>query len=519
MENSGMGIDQLLKEMNELRRKVEILENRETDHKQAEEEIRKLSRAVSQSPSLIIITDTEGLIEYVNPKFTEVSGYLSEEVLGENVRLLKSGEVPDLNYTKMWDSLHAGKEWRGEFHNRKKNGEFFWVFASISPIYNDENEITHFVAIEENVTDQKRMEETLQASESRYRGIFEGVQDAILVESLAGEILDVNERACEMFGFSRDEMLTKTVDDLVPEGYLAIIPGNLVTPVIPENPMETINVRSNGEFFPVEITARLQEIGEEMVMLVVVRDITERKQVEKELEKSKLELEQSNTDLERFASIASHDMREPLRAISGFASLLLKRCSNQLDTIGEEYIDYILDGTKRLQELIDALLMYSRVGTKVKAFNPTDCEELLKGVTSSLTVAIEESSAVITHDPLPNVIGDRVQLEQLFQNILSNAIKFRGSKRPEIHIGLARIHNEWQFSVKDNGIGIEAQYHDRIFDIFQRLHTQTEYPGTGLGLAICKRIVERHGGRIWVESEPGSGSTFFFTIPINEICL
>ena len=516
MENLRMEMDQLLEELSELRRKVEILEGREADHKQTEEEIRKLSRAVSQSPSLIIITDTEGIIEYVNPKFTEISGYSSEEVLGENVRLLKSGEMPDLNFTKMWDLLRSGKEWRGEFHNRRKNDEFYWVFASISPIYNDENEITHFVAVEEDITEQKRMEQTLRASESRYRGIFEGVQDAILVESLVGDILDVNERACEMFGYSREEMLRKTVDDLVPEGHLAIIPNSLVTPVVPENLVETVNVRSNGEFFPVEITVRLQEIGDEMVMLVVVRDITERKQVEKELEKSKLELEQSNTDLERFASIASHDLREPLRAISGFASLLLKRCRGQLDASAEEYINYILDGTKRLQELIDALLMYSRVGTKAKAFGPADCEEILEGVTSNLTVAIEESAAVITHDPLPRVVGDRAQLEQLFQNIISNAIKFGGSTRPEIHIGLVRRNDEWQFSVKDNGIGIEAQHQERIFDIFQRLHTQGEYPGTGLGLAICKRIVERHGGRIWVESELGSGSTFFFTIPVHE---
>jgi PAS domain S-box-containing protein len=513
MEDYEMERDVLLKELNELRNQVKMLEREEADRKRTEEEIRKLSRAVSQSPSLIIITDKNGNFEYVNPKFTEVSGYPSEEVLGRNTRLLKSGLIPDEEYTKMWRTLYAGKEWRGEFHNRKKDGTFYWVSASISPIQNEDDEITHFIAVEEDITEKKRLEETLQASESRYRGIFEGVQDAIFVESLTGEILDVNSRACEMFGWSREEMLTKTVKDLVPEGHLAIVPGDLVDPVVPDDPVETVNVRSSGEWFPVEITARLQTIGKEEVMLVVVRDITERKQVEKALEQSKLDLEQSNTDLERFASVASHDLREPLRTISGFASLLAKRFSKQLDEEADEYIAYILDGTLRMQYLIDDLLAYSRVGTRGRAFTLTDCEAILAQAISNLKVAIEESRAVITQDSLPEVMADHLQLEQLFQNLISNAIKFQGKEKPRVHIGVAELDDAWEFSIKDNGIGIEPQYVDRIFVIFQRLHTQEEFPGTGIGLAICKRIVERHGGRIWVESEFKNGSTFYFTLP------
>jgi PAS domain S-box-containing protein len=515
MEEDKMERKALLKELNELRDRVKMLEREESDRKQTEEEIRKLSRAVSQSPSLIIITDKDGNFEYVNPKFTEVSGYPSEEVLGKNARLLKSGAIPDKEFSKMWRVLYAGGEWRGEFHNRKKDGAFYWVSASISPIQNSDNEITHFIAVEEDITEKKRMEEILQASETRYRGIFEGVQDAIIVVSLTTEILDVNARACQMFDYSRGEMLSKIVDDLVPEEYLGIIPGDLSPPNIPDTPVEMVAIRSDGAPFPVEITARLQEIGDETVILVVVRDIAKRKHVEKALEQSKLELERSNTDLEQFASIASHDLREPLRAISGFAHLLEKRYGDRMDAEADEYIDYILGGTKRLQELIDALLAYSQVGTKGKAFEPTDCEEILERVTSNLTLAIEESGAVITHDPLPILKGDKVQLEQLLQNLISNAIKFCGKDRPEVHIGLQRKNTEWEFSIKDNGIGIEPQFADRIFTIFQRLHTQEEYPGTGLGLAICKRILERHGGQIWVESELGKGSTFYFTIPVN----
>jgi PAS domain S-box-containing protein len=517
MGDERKNVKELEHEIMQLRQRVEMLEQMEAERNMAEVEIRKLSRAVAQSASLIIITDPRGNIEYVNPKFTEVTGYALDEVQGKNARILKSGRTPDQEYTKMWRDLVAGKEWRGEFHNKKKNGGYFWAYASLSPIFDEDGKITHYLAVEEDISDRKRMEETLRNSETRYRGIFEGVEDAIFVESLKGDIVDVNTRACEMFGWEREQMLEMNVDDLVPEGHLAIVPDTMEEFSVPDKPIETVNVRANGEQFPVEITVRLQMIGIEPVMLVVVRDITDRKRVEKALEQSKLELERSNTELERFASIASHDLREPLRAIAGFARLLAKRYEGQLDLEADEYITYILDGTNRLQRLIDDLLTYSRVGTRGKEFETTDCNVILDAAISNLAMAVDESNASITYDPLPKVQGDGVQLEQLFQNLISNAIKFRGEDRPRVHVGVQREEEEWVFAVKDNGIGIEPQFANRIFEIFQRLHTQQEYPGTGIGLAICQRIVERHGGRIWFESDRGVGSTFYFTIPADEL--
>jgi light-regulated signal transduction histidine kinase (bacteriophytochrome) len=316
-----------------------------------------------------------------------------------------------------------------------------------------------------------------------------------------------------MFGWDREQMLNMTVADLVPEGHLSIVADDLEEFRVPDKPIETVNVRSNGEYFPVEITVRLQMIGVEPVMLVVVRDITERKRVESALEHSKLELERSNAELERFASIASHDLREPLRAIAGFANLLAKRYEGLLDAEADEYIAYILDGTYRLQRLIDDLLAYSRVGTRGEEFEPTDCNLVLDAAINNLKIAIEENEAIVAYDPLPVVLGDGMQLEQLFQNLISNAIKFKGEEKPKVYIGAASKNGEWEFFVKDTGIGIDAKFADRIFQIFQRLHTQQEYPGTGIGLAICQRIVERHRGRIWFESIPGKGTTFYFTIP------
>ncbi|BAY18869.1 PAS/PAC sensor signal transduction histidine kinase [Anabaenopsis circularis NIES-21] len=273
-------------------------------------------------------------------------------------------------------------------------------------------------------------------------------------------------------------------------------------------------------------------------------DITERKLAEDALQQAKAELEikvqertaelqklneelrNSNQELEQFAYVASHDLQEPLRAVTGYSQLLVEEYQERLDESAQEYLDYIIDGAKRMQQLIQDLLAYSRVGTRGRAFTSTDCNAVLSEVLSNLQMAIAESQAIITHNPLPNVLADKTQLIQLFQNLIGNAIKFRRKDvPPQIHISAVRQeksmgvgeedftqHYVWLFSVQDNGIGIKSQYLERIFEIFRRLHTRREFPGTGIGLAICKKIVERHNGRIWAESQLRVGTTFYFTL-------
>ena len=246
-------------------------------------------------------------------------------------------------------------------------------------------------------------------------------------------------------------------------------------------------------------------------------EIVERKRAEEQLKRTLADLERSNEELEQFAYVASHDLQEPLRMVSSYTQLLARRYQDQLDQDAHEFIGYAVDGAERMQHLINDLLTYSRVGTRGKPFGKTDCQQALQDTLANLQTAIEETDATVTHDQLPTVLADESQLVQVFQNLVSNAIKFRGQAPPAIHIGAQRKNDEWVFSVRDNGMGIEPQYHDRIFVIFQTLHARDQYPGTGIGLALCKRIVERHRGRIWVESALGEGATFYFTIPDREV--
>ncbi|MFV9689938.1 MAG: sensor histidine kinase [Desulfobacteria bacterium] len=307
----------------------------------------------------------------------------------------------------------------------------------------------------------------------------------------------------------------------VPEGHLPISCA-LVVPIIHHGEsIGTLEVANKATGYDDRDIQLLETIADRIAPILNARiergeHEKARKQTEEILKQTVADLKRSNTDLEHFAYVVSHDLQEPLRMIRSYMQLLSQRYKGKLDSDADDFIGFAVNGASRMQTLIQDLLTYSRIGTRGNPCEPSDCEDLLKEILANLKLTIEDSGAEVTHDPLPTIMADALQLIQLMQNLIDNAIKFRGEKPPHIHISAQQKENEWEVSVADSGIGIDPQSFDRIFKVFQRLHTKNEYPGTGIGLALCKKIVERHGGRIWVESEPGRGSTFLFTIPAAE---
>jgi PAS domain S-box-containing protein len=245
----------------------------------------------------------------------------------------------------------------------------------------------------------------------------------------------------------------------------------------------------------------------------IIQDITQRKIAEEALTRKTTDLARSNADLEQFAHIASHDLQEPLRMVASFTELLARKYKGRLDGDADEFISIVVDGANRMKQLINDLLAFSRIGTRANPFEPTDFNEAFNHALGNLAVIIKEHDAEVKAGRFPILMADGEQIVLLFQNLIANGVKFHGLVRPQIKISSKHRNNEWTFSITDNGIGIDTRYFERIFGVFQRIHGKRDYPGTGMGLAICKKIVERHGGRIWVESEPGKGSTFSFTIP------
>jgi light-regulated signal transduction histidine kinase (bacteriophytochrome) len=279
---------------------------------------------------------------------------------------------------------------------------------------------------------------------------------------------------------------------------------------------DLFGLRRDGSQVPIEIGLNPITTSQGSFVLASIIDITERKRAEVELRQTVTELARSNAELEQFAYVVSHDLQEPLRAVTGMVQLLQQRYTGRLDARAEELIRHAVEGTTRMHTFITDLLAFAKIGAHDASLQPTDCAAVLTSVLANLDTAIRESGVVVTHDPLPTVMADPTQLGQLFQNLIGNAIKFRGNRPPAVHLGVEQKEGEYLFAVHDNGIGMEAQNYERIFGVFQRLHTRQEYSGTGIGLAICKKIVERHGGRIWVESQPGLGSTFYFTLPLGD---
>ncbi len=378
-----------------------------------------------------------------------------------------------------------------------------------------------------DITARKRAEAALRKAERRLEGMLQTMVDGMVAVDLNGHIVYANHSAEQILGIHRDEIPGRNYADA---NWRQVDEHNQPFP-LEQLPVATVlrerraveNVE-HGIILPdetvrwlsVNAAPLLDERNQMYGVVASFRDVTERQQTDQQLRRYASELERSNQELQDFAYAVSHDLQEPLRMVISYLQLLERRYKGQLDASADDFIAFAVDGALRMQTMIKDLLAYSRVDVRGKEFVPVDCEQILADVLNNLQLTIVESQAIVSHDPLPTVSGDPVQLTQLLQNLVGNAIKFHGQEPPRVHISAERDQDAWRFSVRDNGIGIDPRHFQRIFMVFQRLHTREEYEGTGIGLALCKRIVERHGGRIWVESIPAQGATFFFTIPLRE---
>lgn len=381
---------------------------------------------------------------------------------------------------------------------RRSTGEIRIVHEKCEHFRDQDGQIIRSVGMVHDITERKRAEAEI-ASLAKFP--TENPNPILRVQT-DGRLIYANAASRELL----DEWECE-VNNYLPEEF-----RDFITVAVNDNLNKTVDVFCKDKVYSI----MLVPIVEAGYVNIYGREVTERKRAEEALKHLAEDLRRSNAELEQFAYVASHDLQEPLRMVSSYMQLLKRRYQGKLDNDADEFIAFAVDGAARMQQLINDLLTFSRVGTRGRLMGLSSCEKILAEALMNLQVAIEESKATITHDPLPTVFCDQPQLVQVFQNLLGNSIKFRGQQASKIHISAKRAESEWIFSVCDNGIGLDPKFGERIFEIFQRLHSRTAYPGTGIGLAICKRIVQRHGGRIWVESKPGEGSTFYFTLPVKE---
>jgi len=443
---------------------------------------------------------------YISPAYQQIWGRTCESLYTNPKSFLEAIHPEDRERVIANLQQNIKTEFDIEYRIIWQDGTVRWIWDRSVPIYNQVGEVYRRAGIAQDISDRKQAEQKIRF-QSR---LLDAVEQAVIATDLEGNIIYWNHYAEVLYGWSAVEVMGRLVVDVVPAATTKEQAAKLMSRLqVGESwSGEFLVQRRDGTTFPAMVfdSPIYNEQGSLIGIVGVSVDITERKRAEEELQRS-------NAELQQFAYVASHDLQEPLRMVSSYTQLLAECYQGQLDAQADKFIAFATEGATRMQQLLEDLLDYSRVSRRPQPFEPINCTTILKDVLTDLAVTMQESSAVVTADSLPTVLGDRTQLRQLLQNLISNAIKFRREEPPLVHISAEPQEDFWLFTVRDNGIGIDPQFAERIFVLFQRLHSRQEYPGTGIGLAICKKIVERHAGRIWVESHLGEGSTFYFTLP------
>ncbi|MFC1888405.1 PAS domain S-box protein [Thermodesulfobacteriota bacterium] len=491
-----------------------------TDRRKAEknlQESEELFRVFFENaPIYCYMVSTEGKLLNINKSALKTLGYKKEEIIGKS--LLTTIYPP--SFQKRAEKLLKTWKKRGELKGEElniitKDGTERSVLLNVQAVKDSKGKILHSISVQSDITDQKRVEGELKRSEETAKAILNASSDVMFLVDLEGRILAANEALGIRFGMQTDDLVGKRLDELISPDIAHTRLGRIREVVDSGKAVFFIDERE-GAVFDNTFYPLFDAQGEVERVAAHARNITEQKEAENKLRKTMEELKESNADLEQFAYTASHDLMAPLGTISGYAQLLAHRYQGRIDTDADKYIERIVVGVESMQTLVEDILSFSQLVKQGRHEAHTDLNTILGQVLSNLNQAISTSEAVITSDELPTITADRSQLIQLFQNIIGNAIKFSGDDPPRIHVSAKRKGDKWLFSISDNGIGIEPRFRERIFILFQRLETGKKHPGTGMGLALCKKITERHGGRIWVDSGSGEGSTFYFTLSCDS---
>ncbi|WP_293032341.1 PAS domain S-box protein [Natronococcus sp.] len=481
-----------------------------TERKRRERGLARFETIVETSPIGITIVDNDGELQFANDRAEEIYGRSKEQINDlsyddsdwEEVDI-DGQPLPD-NEKPFPQIMESGEPVFDHLSGvSRPNGERVWISVNGAPVYDDSGEIDSAVFTTEDITERFERERKLE----QYETIVETAHDGIYVLDEDRRFELVNDSFADLTPFSQTELLGRHASTVFGDEFASIeaeqwesaTPNKLPSfeETIEAGPNETRTVENR--FVLLDEDVRKRRVG-------VIRDVTER-------EEYRRKLEESNERLEQFAYAASHDLQEPLRMVTNYLQLLEQRYGDDLDKDADEFIDYAVDGAERMREMIDGLLKYARVETRGDPLESVELNEVLDDVLTDLQLQIEESDARIEVGSLPQVNGDEGQLRQVFQNLVTNAIEYSGDEPTQVAVSAERNGSMWCISVHDEGIGIDSDDTDRVFEVFQHLHSREESEGTGIGLALCRRIVERHGGEIWVESEPGEGSTFSFTLP------
>ena len=498
----------------------------ESKIRMSEREVMDYKYALDQS-SIVAITDQKGIIQYVNDVFCKISGYAREELLGQDHRIVNSGYHSADFIKDLWTTIANGRIWRGEIKNRAKNGAFYWVDTTIVPFLNDKGKPHHYIAIRHDITERKVTEEKLVESERQHRTVVENLPGAIITIINRNQTYEMAEGdGIRRMGHSaeRDYLNQHILADVTPLVYEKI---KYLRSVAFEGRIVWDDLLINGLFLRVRYIPYLWKEGRVEKIMTISIDITDIKKAEtdiKELNESlerkvadrTRELEFANNELEAFSYSVSHDLRAPLRIVNGFAEILVNEYQGKLDEEGQRLLSKITAGTQRMGKLIDELINLARFGRKELVFQKTDFNKLVDSVLDDLSI-FNNKIILVTKPTLPIIECDTSLIRQVWTNLLSNAVKYTSKRTDsEIIIGCREYDNEFQFFVKDNGVGFDMEFKNKLFGVFQRLHKKNEFEGTGIGLAIVKRIISRHKGDVWADSQLNKGATFYFSLPKNK---